>query len=179
METFDTSRTLEIEPSLWEMAGLAILGVFMTIVPLAFALHWVEPKTPEPGIETPAFAAASFFAICTVVIVWRLFSVSGPVVTISPQGIRDTRVTAELIPWAAITGIGTWTYSGQQILVLKVSPETEQKLLLTRIARLSRSANKAVGADGLCITATGLKISYDRLHERVIAYANAARTGAE
>jgi hypothetical protein len=140
-------------------------------------LHWVEPKTPlEPGTETASFAAAGFFALCTLVIAWRLFTVSGPVLTISPQGIRDTRVTSELISWDAITGIGTWTHNGQRILVLQVTPEAEKKLLVTKFARLARLANKAVGAGGLCITATGLKISYDRLYEWVIDYANAART---
>ena len=99
METLDTSRTLEIESSPWKMVGLAILGAIMTLIPLAFALHWVEPKTPlEPGAETASFAAAGFFALCTLVIAWRLFTVSGPVLTIGPQGIRDTRVTSEFDP---------------------------------------------------------------------------------
>jgi hypothetical protein len=180
METLDTSRTLEVESSPWKMVGLATLGAIMTLIPLAFALHWVEPKTPlEPGTETAGFAAAGFFALCTLVIAWRLFTVSGPVVTIGPQGIRDTRVTSESIPWDAIAGIGTWTHQGQRILVLQVTPEAEKKLLVAKLARLARLANKAVGADGLCITATGLKISYDRLYECAIAYANAARTRVE
>jgi hypothetical protein len=179
MDTLDTSRTIEIEPSLWKMAGVAILGVIMTILPLAFALHWVQPEVLKHGTETASFAAAAFFGLCTLGIVWRLFTASGPIVTISPQGFRDTRLAAGLIPWAAITDIGTWTYRGQQILVLKISPATERKLSLTKIARFTRSANKALGADGLCIAVAGLKISYDELLETVTAYANAARTTAE
>ena len=51
METLDTSRTIEIERSVWKMASLAILGVIMTMVPLAFALHWVQPETIDPDTE--------------------------------------------------------------------------------------------------------------------------------
>jgi hypothetical protein len=82
-----------------------------------------------------------------------LLSVSGPVVTVTPEGIRDTRVAAEVIPWSAITGISTWQYRGQKIMVLAVDPATESGLTLTRIARWSRGANRALGADGLCIAA--------------------------
>jgi hypothetical protein len=176
MDTLDTSRTIEIEASLWKMAGVAVLGVIMTVAPLAFALHWIEPETLRHGTEATFFAAAGFFGLCTLAIVWRLFTASGPVVSIGPQGIRDKRVAAETIPWAAIIDIGTWTYRGQHVLVLKVSSAAERKLSLTKIARFTRAANKALGADGLCIAAAGLKISYDDLFETVAAYANAART---
>ncbi len=88
------------------------------------------------------------------------------------------RVAAEFIPWAAIESIRTWTYKGQKILVLKVDPGLEGKLSLTKLVRFTRSANKALGADGLCIAATDLKISYDQLLECVVAYANAHRAQA-
>ncbi len=157
---------------------MAILSAIMTILPLAFALHWVQPANFDSDKDSAAFAAAAFFGLGTIILLWRLFAASGPILTIGPHGIRHVRVAAEFIPWAAIESIRTWTYDGQRILVLKVYPGLEEKLSLTKIARFTRSANKALGADGLCIAATDLKISYDHLLECVVAYANAHRAQA-
>jgi hypothetical protein len=55
-------------------------------------------------------------------------------------------------------------------MVLAVDPEVEGKLHLSRIARWSRGANKRLGADGLCVTAQGLKIDYDELWSTAMAY---------
>ena len=61
-----------------------------------------------------------FFSLCTIVGLWRLIAARGPVVTISPDGIRDTRVAAEFIPWNAVTAISTWKFRGQEAMVLAV-----------------------------------------------------------
>lgn len=60
-------------------------------------------------------------------------------------------------------GVSTWGYKGQQVIVLAVDPDIEAQLGLSRIARMTRTANAALGADGLCVTAQGLKISYEQL----------------
>jgi hypothetical protein len=63
-------------------------------------------------------------------------------------------------------------------MVLAVDPEVESKLRLTRTAAWTRGANRALGADGLCITTNGLGISHDKLLKTAMAYAQAAqRTG--
>ena len=106
---------------------------------------------------------------------WRLVLQRGPVITITPDGIRDTRVAAELIPWRAVQDISTWQYHRQKVMVLAVDPAVESRLTLTRLARWTRSANRALGADGLCIVSNELKISYASLLETSVAYAEAAR----
>jgi hypothetical protein len=117
----------------------------------------------------------AFFGLCTWGILRRLLNASGPVVTLSPEGIRDTRVAKEPIPWSAVTGISTWEYRGQKAMVLAVSPGVEDRLGLTRMARWTRGANRALGADGLCITAAGLKIDYATLLQTSQDYADAHR----
>ncbi len=59
-------------------------------------------------------------------------------------------------------------------MVLDVDPAVEAALLLSRIARWSRAANKQLGADGLCVTAQGLKMGYDELLMTTSVYAEAA-----
>jgi hypothetical protein len=85
------------------------------------------------------------------------------------------RVAAEAIPWKAIARICTWQYRGQKVLVLAVDPGVERGLSLTRAARWSRKANRALGADGLCIAVTGLNVGYDKLLQTCMTYAQNAR----
>jgi hypothetical protein len=79
------------------------------------------------------------------------------------------------VPWSAVTGISTWQLGPQRVMVLAVDPAVERRLTLTTIAKWSRAPNRALGADGLCVTAQGLAIDYDTLYATALAYAEAAR----
>jgi hypothetical protein len=171
----DTSRTIEIESSPGKLLGLVGIGVVMTALGAALAFGGLSGRADTLSAHAVGTIALVFFAACTVVALWRLFTMHGPVITISPQGIRDTRVAADLIPWTAITGISTWEFKRQKIMILAVNPAVETKLLLTPMARWTRGAKRALGADGLGITAQGVKIDYDALLATVTAYAQAAR----
>jgi hypothetical protein len=98
-------------------------------------------------------------------------------VTITPEGIRDSRIARDVIPWTAVQRISTWTHSGQNIMVLAVDPAVESRLSLTQIAKITRAANPSFGIDGLCVTAQGLKMSNEDLLRNCMAYA-AAHEGA-
>jgi hypothetical protein len=166
---------LEISQSPWRMIGLIAAGILMTVLSASIAFHILPDLRASLYQQFISYVGVAFFALCTVVLSWRLLTVRGAVVTVTPEGIRDTRVAAEAIPWKAITRISTWQYRGQKVLVLAVDPGIERGLSLTRAARWSRKANRALGADGLCIAATGLNIGYDKLLHTCMAYAQTAR----
>lgn len=169
----DTGGALEIEASAVRMLGLSVLGLVMTALSAVLALH-VVPGVARGGlVEFCGWAGMVFFAACSAGILWRTLTAHGPVVTITPEGIRDTRVAAELIPWRAVDSIKVWESQGQRVLVLAVDPTVEQSLTLTRIARWSRGANRCLGADGLCITAQGLKLGFDDLLQASLSHARA------
>jgi hypothetical protein len=175
--TIDTSTTLSILPSRGKMLGLLVLGILMTAAAAAVAFHLFPVRRGSLTEFLGGDVGTLFFALCTLLIAWRTVSAVGgaPVVTLSPDGIRDMRVAAETIPWSAVTKISIWQSQGQRVIVLAVEPAVEQQLTLTRIARWSRGANKMLGADGLCVTAQGLKTSFDTLRAATIAYAEAWR----
>jgi hypothetical protein len=166
---------VEIKQSPLRMLGLIAIGIVLTALCVGIAFHLFPDLHASLYQEFMAYVGVAFFGLCTIIGLWRLLSVSGPVVTITPEGIRDTRVAAEVIPWSAITGISTWQYRGQKIMVLAVDPATESGLTLTRIGRWSRGANRALGADGLCITAAGLSINCDTLLQTCMAHAQNRR----
>ena len=59
--------------------------------------------------------------------------------------------------------------------MLATSPGVEDGLGLTCAALWARSANCALGINGLCITASGLKIDYDTLLRTSLDYAHIKR----
>jgi hypothetical protein len=169
----DSRRSVEIEGSPVRMLGLAVLGFLMTALSAAVALHAFPNVPPGSFAEFAGYAGTVFFGACTVLGLWRAFTTDGPVVTIAPDGIRDSRVAAELILWSAVNDIKIWESNGQRVMVLVVDPAVEAGLSLTRIARWTRGANRALGADGLCVTAQGLKMGFDELLATSLAYARA------
>jgi hypothetical protein len=170
----DTSRTIEIKASPAQMAGALLIivagaGMTFAVIPFLDADEWLHFR----GL----FLVIILIGFCAAVWAGAAFPWRGPVLTLAPQGIRDTRVAAEFIPWRAIQGITTWENEGQQAMVLAVDPAVERALTLTRLARWSRGPNRTRGADGLCINPIGLKIGYETLLDTSLAYLQAHRGG--
>jgi|KBSMisStandDraft_5_1062788.scaffolds.fasta_scaffold568031_2 hypothetical protein len=172
------SDAIEIEGSPSKLLMLCGIGILMTAVSVAVAVPLLPDLQPGLFVQALCYVGVVFFALCTVVAFWRLMTTRGPVVTITADGIRDTRIASDIIPWRAVQGLSTWEYSGQKIMVVKVDPAVERGLHLSAMASLTRSANTALGADGLCITAQGLKIEYPELFAASTARFNASKGGA-
>jgi len=176
--SIDTRHAVEIEASPLKMLALAGLGLFMTVLSAAVAVRAFPNVPPDSSAEFYGYAGTALFAACTLLILWRALTTHGPVVTITCEGIRDSRVAAELIPWSAVNDIATWEYRRQRVMVLTVDPAIEAGLNLTRMVRWTRGANRALGADGLCIAVQGLRIGFDELLATSLAYAHAGQSGA-
>ncbi len=174
----DTNATLEITAAPFKLIML-VLGALAFVVAGYFMTLATEDTQRHSAalVRLIGYAAVGFFGLCGFIGIWRLLTQRGPVITLSPMGFRDIRVSHDAVPWPAIASIGTWTHSGQRIMVLSLKPGEEEKLRLTTIARMSRGANARLGADGLAIAAQGTKINHDRLIEATAAYAQAHSDG--
>ncbi|GIL00992.1 MAG: hypothetical protein BroJett030_08910 [Alphaproteobacteria bacterium] len=201
--TIDTSATLEVRYSLGRMLGLALLGVVMTVFCAVLAFRLIGGVAAGSFSQFAGFVGLAFFGFSTLLILWRLARGRGAVVTLTPQGLRDTRLAADLIPWTSVGAISTWSpgpargpglaarlwrrWGGtgvqglgeQRAIVLALDPRVEAGLNLGRIAGWTRGANRALGADGLCVTAAGLEIDHDRLLAAISAFHQAAVTADE
>ena len=167
-------NTVEIKGSPGKLLGLTALGILMTA---ASGFIVVGPDLATAGSLNQFFGLVGvlFFGACTIVAVLRFLQASKVVVTLSNTGIHDLRLSERLVPWETIKDIGVWQMSGQKIIVLKVPQKTEADIGLTRMARWSRGANTKLGADGLCIATSGLKISHDALLAAITARTDAAQ----
>jgi hypothetical protein len=169
----DTTRTIEIRQSPWEMLKMLAIGIgfVATSIFIAYQGNIFYVAIGIFGIV--------FFGALTLFVLWRLLTQMGPVVTVSPGGVRDKRVAAETIPWSAITGISTWTAYSQPAIMLAVRPEVEKRLRLSLLTRLARRANASLGADGLAIASQGLSIGHDALLDTITAYWHRAGGGRD
>lgn len=163
--------TVEIGTSPGQTVRLTLLSALMTAASAALAV------LGEGVVAVVGWVGALFFGFCGLVWVRRALVQRGAVVTISPEGFRDVRVARETVPWADVLEISTWTHSGQHVLVLRVADDVWDRLTLTTIARSSRRANRALGADGLAVTAQGLRTSYPELFQLTVEAASAAWQG--
>ncbi len=171
----DTLEATEFKASPVKMLLLGLGGIAMTAVSALIAFRVFYGIEPGNLIELVGYVGVGFFGLCTVLIFWRTATLRGTVVKMTPQGISDVRVAPETIPWRAIRDISTWQSQGQEIMVLDVEPQTEASLSLSRIARWTRKANKALGADGLCVVAQGISATYNDLFEAANSYWHAHR----
>lgn len=149
------------------MAGLVLLGVAMTAA-CAFVLqrHLAPPGSFK---EAAIMFGVPFFGLCTVIAIARLLK-GGATLTIGPAGIRDTRVSPDLIPWRAITGFKEIEIHRQRMMMIEIDPACERALQLSRLTRMMGRANAALSLKGLAITAQGLDGSFDDLVAAVRKY---------
>ena len=161
--SIDTSRTIEFHASSTRLLTLLMFSAMSMGIAAALAFRLFPNLPADPAAVSAGWTGILFFGFCAAVAIWRLLGQRGPVVTLSPQGLRDARVAAETIPWNAIRGISTWQMQRQMVLVVAVDPAIEERLTLTRLARWTRSANRRMGADGLIVSAHGLQVGYPTL----------------
>ena len=117
--------------------------------------------------ELTGYASIVFFGSVGILVAWKWMTQQRPVIELTSTGIRDTRIAAQEIPWIAIERMGVWEFQGQKCIILGVAPEVESRLELTAMVRRTRAANAALGADGLAISATGLTMKFQALHDLI------------
>ena len=166
----DTTRTVEFEGSAERYFMLVFCAVLMAVVAIAIALPASPGLHDSFIIRLIFYSVAAFFRLCAAVALRQLPKARGTVLTISPQGLRDTRIAPETIPWSAIENISTWAFGSFAAMVVKVDSATERRLSLNVMSRLARRPNGWFGADGLAIGPVGLKTSYETMFDTAYAF---------
>ena len=174
----DTRKTLEIGASPGKLFLMAF-GSLLFVVGGYFMTQATTDSTRYSAelVRFWGYVTIAFFGLCTALLAWRLLTQRGTVITLSPAGLRDVRVSPDTIPWPAVATISTWQHTGQKVMIVGLHPGEEAKFQLTMIARLTRRANAKLGADGLAVATQGIKISHDALMAATIRYADAHGAG--
>lgn len=166
----DPPPKVEIGASRTKLVLLTIAGIVMTAGSALLASRRLPSVLPGSYGEFIGWVGLIFFGLCTLLIVWRLFTSHGVVLTLDSEGIHDKRITDKVIPWNAVRGISTWQSQRQRIMIVAVDPDFERSLNLSRLARMAREASKRLGADGLSIGTNDLKTDHDTLFRTATAF---------
>jgi hypothetical protein len=158
------------------MLRLVGLTVIMTMLCASIAFNWLAAKDIDGFTLLVGYAGLAFFGFATLKIVWTLITAKGPVVSISRYGIRDLRISNELILWGSVENITVWEYRRQKSIVLKISPALEKQLFASKAKQAMLLANRAVGVDGIAIGASGLTMDFDTLLRTCTAYYSAVKS---
>ncbi len=164
----DIPEIVSIKSSRLKLAGLGLLAIVMTGVSAALAFGGAFPFVSVASIA--GYAGTLIFGFASVYTIIKIFGPQSPVITVSLEGIFDTRLAKAIIKWSDIQNVTVWEMQEQPVIVLQVAPETEASIGLTRAARWTRKANKMLGADGLCVTASGLLTTHDELLALILKY---------
>jgi hypothetical protein len=129
-------------------AALAAVGVALILGYAPKGGSWIG--------QLIGWAALTFGLACAIALA-RFALARDPIVTVGPLGVRDTRLSPDWIPWAAITGLSVASSPPPPFLLLQVDPDFEATMSLTRTARWARPVNAAMGCDGHVIRDVGLE----------------------
>ena len=171
----EAEEAMEIKGSPIKLIGLFLAGVLMTAGSAAWAFHWLPDRRADGYSLAWGWFGFLFFGLGTAVALWRLLTVDRTIIRITPDGIKDRRLSADVVPWSGIQRLSTKHVSGQRFIMLVVHPSIEKRIRLTLIARLTRGPNRMLGLDGLCISAVGLKVDHDTLFRVCLAHWQAAQ----
>lgn len=156
--------------------ALAAGSCAFALLGAAVALGWFGGVEPWSKEWLAGWAGVVFFPVCGLLWLSQALT-SGPVVTVGPRGIRDTRISPDWIAWSAIAGISKTSIKGTHFFMLRIDPAFEAAMRIARLKRLGRGGNAVLGYHGYGIPAVGLKGGFKAL-ERVIEDGLARARGA-
>src|SRR5258708_7473373 len=90
---------IEIGYSSLRLMRLVGLGFLMTSASAAMAFNWYHSTNISTFRTAVGYFGVGCFGLGTCISVWLLISSRKPIVFIRRNGIRDTRVSDELIEW--------------------------------------------------------------------------------
>jgi hypothetical protein len=161
----------------WKRLLVLLAGmVVLTAGGAAMAFHLFPDMEVDAFYTAVGYFCVLFFGFGVLKVGWLLVTARGPVLVIDRNGIRDLRVSPNVIPWDAVEEIRSGAVQKQSFVTLKVTPAMEKQLVASSGKKLMSAANQAVGVDGIVLNPSGLQVDAQTLFEVCNAY-RAAATG--
>ena len=198
----DTSRTMEIRVSRWKILALLVGTFVFAAGSTVMAFDRLDGAVPSSYHEFVGFGGTAFFGLGFVAALVAAIRWRGPVITLSPEGIRDIRMSPKLIAWRDVRDITTLSGDDPKIqraiapfitvssgaselqirkmrfMMLAVAPEIKAGLVAgRRLGKLATQLDHAFGVDGVAINPQQLSVGYDTLYAAARAYWQAAGGG--
>lgn len=158
----DTSATVQFKRSGWKLFGFVLIG----LVSLAIGI-WlirggaVDGRYGEFSIVL-GWISAPLFALCTLIPMGGLLFGEREPVTISPNGLLDTRLSSSEIPWSAIAGLSQWKRKRTSLICLDMTPESLEAIQLNHFARVVSWLNRPFTPSGIYVQSNDLDVTFSK-----------------
>jgi hypothetical protein len=149
------------------------IGFVMTLLSAGMAFNWYHDQNIGEFRIAVGYFGVVGFGFGTCLSVWFLTMPKKPILFISRKGIRDTRLSNDLIEWKSVEQISIWQYRSQKEVALKVTPLVANSLAGSHLRWLLSFLNKSF-ADLITINSVGFDIDADTLLETCKRYRDAA-----
>ena len=174
----DATHDLEISPCTTQLRLLVAAGFAIDPVQRDPCLRLVG-RVWATTIRRSAMPASWLFGLVTGRLIWLLPAERGPVVIVTPYGIRDLRIGNEFLLWDSIAEISAEEGRGHKAIVLTLTPALQRQLCT--ISTLVPRAQNERQNERIVIRSEGLATDFDTLLRacRDCHAASAARTALQ
>lgn len=170
-----TSQIRAFRGSLIKLSLMSVGGILTTALSALIAAGWHPRAQPTSSGEILGYVGVLFFGSATYLTLKRLASIRSPILTLTPDGFFDVRISTAPISWSVVDDVTTWKRFGQKLVALRIAGPEIDRLPLTRIAKWNLGINRTLGAGELHLGAHDLPLGHRELLELCIAYVAAAR----
>jgi hypothetical protein len=173
-ESIDTSSTVEIEHDPVVMTGIVLGLVALTGVS-------VLPMFGTTSIFLLIVGSLWILACAFLTMVWtaRLMVVRGAVLTVSPNGVRDTRFSRDMLPWSGVSDVAVRSSANIPMKTMMLVVDRAALSVLKPVPFYLRTGlpsgtfTSTSWAPALLISAFGLKASFYDIRNLLFAFAEA------
>lgn len=158
--------------------GFVALGVFLLSLD-ANELTSSRRFSNTTLVHAIGIVTIVFFGLCALLLLRKLFETS-PGLILNAEGLIDnsSSISAGLIPWSEITGIGEYKIHSQKFVSIFVTDPHKYADMGNALTRMTNRANIRMCGTPINISANGLKIKYQELVELIEAYSRQGRREA-
>ncbi|MDN4999717.1 STM3941 family protein [Bradyrhizobium sp. GCM10027634] len=128
----DASHDLEIGQCVMRLRLLVAAGFVMTLLSASLVFKsslafdwWGDIGSYD---TTMGYLGVALFGPVTSWLIWILPAERGPVVIVTPYGIRDLRMGNEFLPWDSIADVSAEDVRGHKAVVLTPTPALQRQL---------------------------------------------------
>lgn len=172
----DIRRQLVVSLSRGNALNTTLLGVLSLAVGLTIVKDLIPGYSFDGQLIAFGWFALVWSPVFFVLGLWRLRQLSLPILTLSPAGFHDTRLTYSTISWQDVRGMSEWQRGPYRKLALQLSdaPHVQAQIRPGRI--YSGLSAKAAGAEGILCDLSSLNMAEDRLVAAFRSYHSAYGT---
>lgn len=169
----DTAQTLDIDGSASQFAGSLVLTI-LACLGVAAAV-WLNLDILTSMALIALLIGTALLAGLSALLARLMFRSTGPIVTISPEGVCDRRMSKDTVMWRDIKDIRTRRLQQVPVIEFLLTDEAEKALKFTPLPNLLRTVGWLSRKVRYSVSAHGLKVGHQQLLETLQAYLKAHR----